>query len=52
MFLFLISGIVSDLFPGLIEKPIDYGILEMGIRDSIKEMGLEEVDGEFSFLCI
>jgi len=40
---------VSDLFPGLIEKSIDYGILETGIRDAIKEMGLEDVDGEFIF---
>lgn len=44
--------IISDLFPGLIEKPVDYGILEAGICSSIKQMGLENVDGEFSFLLI
>ncbi|KYQ60378.1 Dynein heavy chain 1, axonemal [Trachymyrmex zeteki] len=40
----LFNDIVSDLFPGIIEKPVDYGILETGIRRSIKQMGLEDVD--------
>ncbi|KAM0726282.1 Dynein axonemal heavy chain 1 [Formica fusca] len=42
--LMLFNGIVSDLFPGLIEKPVDYGILEAGIRKSIRQMGLEDVN--------
>ncbi|XP_011707083.1 PREDICTED: dynein heavy chain 1, axonemal-like, partial [Wasmannia auropunctata] len=40
----LFNGIVSDLFPGLTEKPVDYGILETSIRRSIQQMGLEDVD--------
>ncbi|XP_012056092.1 PREDICTED: dynein heavy chain 1, axonemal-like [Atta cephalotes] len=40
----LFNDIVSDLFPKLIEKPVDYGILEAGIRRSIRQMGLEDVD--------
>ncbi|RLU27110.1 hypothetical protein DMN91_000909 [Ooceraea biroi] len=40
----LFNSIVSDLFPGFIEKPVDYGILETGIRKSIRQMGLEDVN--------
>ncbi|XP_018339413.1 PREDICTED: dynein heavy chain 1, axonemal-like isoform X2 [Trachymyrmex septentrionalis] len=40
----LFNDILSDLFPKLIEKPVDYGILEAGIRRSIIQMGLEDVD--------
>lgn len=39
------SGIVSDLFPLLEEKPVDYGILEAEIRATSLRMGLEDVDG-------
>ena len=28
---------------------MDYGILEAGIRRSIRQMGLEDVDGKFTF---
>lgn len=44
--------IISDLFPGLIEIPMDYGVLEAGIHRSIKQMGLEDVNGESNFLLI
>ncbi|XP_039313454.1 dynein heavy chain 1, axonemal [Solenopsis invicta] len=40
----LFNGIISDLFLNIIEKSVDYGILETGIRSSIKQMGLEDVD--------
>ncbi|XP_076646459.1 dynein axonemal heavy chain 1 [Halictus rubicundus] len=40
----LFNGIVSDLFPLLEEKQVDYGVLEAEIRASIVRMGLEEVD--------
>ncbi|XP_018365084.1 PREDICTED: dynein heavy chain 1, axonemal-like [Trachymyrmex cornetzi] len=40
----LFNDIISDLFPELIEKPVNYGILEAGIRRSIRQMGLEDVD--------
>ncbi|XP_072745723.1 dynein axonemal heavy chain 1 [Anoplolepis gracilipes] len=44
----LFNDIVSDLFPGLIEKLVDYGnywtILEAGIRKSIEQMGLQDVN--------
>ncbi|CAK9804542.1 Dynein axonemal heavy chain 1 [Anthophora plagiata] len=40
----LFNGIVSDLFPRLEEKQVDYGILEAEIRTSILRMGLEEID--------
>lgn len=41
-----VTGIVMDLFPGLVEIPDDHSILEESIRQSIREMGLKEVDGE------
>ncbi|OAD57478.1 Dynein heavy chain 1, axonemal [Eufriesea mexicana] len=40
----LFSGIVSDLFPRLKEKHVDYGVLEAQIRATIVNMGLEEID--------
>lgn len=43
-------GIVSDLFPGLVEKEMDYEILKASIRKSVKQMGLQDVNGEFYFL--
>lgn len=44
------SGIVSDLFPRLEEKPVDYGILEAEIRATSLRMGLEDVDGIYFVL--
>lgn len=41
----LFNGIVTDLFPRMIEEAIDYGILEASIRESCLKMGLEDVDG-------
>ncbi|KYN02640.1 Dynein heavy chain 1, axonemal [Cyphomyrmex costatus] len=41
--IFLFLDIVSDIFPGLIEKPMDYEILEAGIRRSIRQMESIEV---------
>lgn len=52
LIILLFLGIVSDLFPGLIEKPVDYGILEADIRKSIRQMGLEAVNGKFSLSFI
>ncbi|XP_026674744.1 dynein heavy chain 1, axonemal-like [Ceratina calcarata] len=40
----LFNGIVSDLFPRLEEKQVDYGILEAEIRASISRMHLEGVN--------
>ncbi|XP_024940673.1 dynein heavy chain 1, axonemal [Cephus cinctus] len=40
----LFNGIVSDLFPKLVEETVDHGILEAGIRRSIKKMGLQDVN--------
>ncbi|XP_023289892.1 dynein heavy chain 1, axonemal [Orussus abietinus] len=40
----LFNGIVSDLFPRMVEKAVDHGILEAGIRRTIKKMGLLDVD--------
>ncbi|KAK0159286.1 hypothetical protein PV328_010182 [Microctonus aethiopoides] len=42
--LILFEGIVMDIFPGLVEIPDDHSILEESIRQSIREMGLKEVD--------
>lgn len=44
------SGIVSDLFPRLVEEAVDYGILEKSIRTNITQMGLEDVDGNYDTL--
>ncbi|CAL7945370.1 unnamed protein product [Xylocopa violacea] len=40
----LFNGIVSDLFPRLEEKQVDYGILEAQIRVAIVKLNLEEID--------
>lgn len=42
----LFNGIVSDLFPKIREKPVDYGILEEAIRKSCIKENLKDVDGE------
>ncbi|NXX96308.1 DYH1 protein, partial [Centropus bengalensis] len=47
----LFNGIVSDLFPKIKEKPIDYGILEEAIRKSCIKKDLKDVDG-FVTKCI
>ncbi|KAM6325251.1 LOW QUALITY PROTEIN: dynein axonemal heavy chain 1 [Podargus strigoides] len=47
----LFRGIVSDLFPNIKEKPVDYGILEEAIRKSCIEKNLKDVDG-FVTKCI
>lgn len=39
------SGIVSDLFPRMIEEAVDYGALEKSIKASCLEMLLQDVDG-------
>lgn len=41
----LFNGIVSDLFPRMVEETIDYGILEASIKQSCIKMGLEDVNG-------
>lgn len=45
------TGIVSDLFPRMLEEPVDYGILEASIKSSCINLGLEDVDGEFFNCC-
>ncbi|XP_044749962.1 dynein axonemal heavy chain 1-like [Coccinella septempunctata] len=40
----LFNGIVSDLFPRMVEEAVDYGALEKSIRASSIEMLLEDVD--------
>nr|XP_022908003.1 dynein heavy chain 1, axonemal-like [Onthophagus taurus] len=40
----LFNGIVSDLFPRMIEEVVDYGALEEAIRFCIRDKGLEDVD--------
>ncbi|NXR16043.1 DYH1 protein, partial [Semnornis frantzii] len=47
----LFNGIVSDLFPKIQEKPVDYGILEEAIRKSCIKENLKDVDG-FVTKCI
>lgn len=47
----LFRGIVSDLFPHVKEKPIDYGDLEDSMRKTCLKSGLEDVDG-FVTKCI
>ncbi|XP_019911214.2 dynein heavy chain 1, axonemal [Esox lucius] len=41
----LFNGIVSDLFPKIREQPIDYGTLEMSIRNVCAAKNLKDVDG-------
>ncbi|XP_054262356.1 dynein axonemal heavy chain 1-like [Macrosteles quadrilineatus] len=40
----LFNGIVSDLFPRMVEQPVDYGELEKSIRAVTVQFGLEDVD--------
>lgn len=45
-------GIVSDLFPRMVEEPVDYGVLEESIRASCITMGLEDVNGKTPIVLI
>lgn len=47
----LFNGIVSDLFPKILEEPIDYGTLEESIRDACESKQLKDVDGESFGFC-
>ncbi|CAH8612512.1 unnamed protein product [Heterobilharzia americana] len=47
----LFSGIVSDLFPNIREKLVDYGDLMIALKTSCSKLGLMEVDG-FVQKCI
>lgn len=40
-----LTGIVSDLFPRMVEEAVDYGALELAIRKSCIVLGLEDVNG-------
>ncbi|XP_017768545.1 PREDICTED: dynein heavy chain 1, axonemal-like [Nicrophorus vespilloides] len=40
----LFNGIVSDLFPRMVEEEVDYGVLEESIRICSINLGLEDVD--------
>lgn len=42
----LFNGIVSDLFPKMVEEAVDYGALETSIRTCLIESGLEDVNGD------
>lgn len=41
----LFTGIVSDLFPKIQDVPVDYGEMELSIREKSIEHGLEDVEG-------
>ncbi len=41
----LFNGIVSDLFPKIRDVPVDYGEMELSIREKSTEHGLEDVEG-------
>jgi len=45
----LFRGIVSDLFPNIKEEAIDYGSLMDSIKDSCPKLGVQDVEGSFSF---
>lgn len=47
-----IPGIVSDLFPRMVEEAVDYGILEQAIRSTAIKNGLEDVNGKLRMLQI
>ncbi|KAK3096562.1 hypothetical protein FSP39_001310 [Pinctada imbricata] len=47
----LFSGIVSDLFPNIVEQPIDYGALDTSLRKTCTKNGLKDVEG-FINKCI
>ncbi|KAK9870898.1 hypothetical protein WA026_009855 [Henosepilachna vigintioctopunctata] len=40
----LFNGIVSDLFPRMVEEAVDYGALEKSIRENCQLLLLEDVD--------
>ena len=42
----LFNGIVSDLFPKIRDVPVDYGDLELSIRNTTLNKGLEDVEGK------
>lgn len=42
----LFNGIVSDLFPKIRDVPVDYGDLELSIRNTTLGKGLEDVEGK------
>ncbi|XP_023309976.1 dynein heavy chain 1, axonemal-like [Anoplophora glabripennis] len=42
--LILFNGIVSDLFPRMVEEAIDYGVLEQSIRASCLKLGQDDVN--------
>uniref|UniRef100_A0A8C4NSC2 Dynein, axonemal, heavy chain 1 n=1 Tax=Dicentrarchus labrax TaxID=13489 RepID=A0A8C4NSC2_DICLA len=44
----LFKGIVSDLFPKTKQEPINYGILEVSMRDVCAKKNLKDVDGYIS----
>ena len=39
----LFNALVNDLFPGIVIPPVDYGVLETQIKESLVGMGLQEV---------
>lgn len=43
----LFNGIISDLFPRMVEEVVDYGELEESIRFCTINFVLEDVKGEF-----
>lgn len=45
----LFNGIISDLFPRMVEEVVDYGDLEEAIRASTLKMLLEDVNGTLIF---
>ncbi|KAL0272753.1 UNVERIFIED_CONTAM: hypothetical protein PYX00_005611 [Menopon gallinae] len=45
----LFNGIVSDLFPRMVQETVDYGDLEDAIRETISKMVLEDVNGMLIF---
>lgn len=47
----LFNGIISDLFPGVVEVAPDYGLLMESIHETIKEMQLQPVPS-FCTKCI
>lgn len=47
----LFNGIISDLFPGVVEVQVDYGLLMESIQETVKEMQLQPVPS-FCTKCI
>lgn len=44
--MYILTGIVSDLFPLIKQQVIDYGSLEKSIRDVTLSFELDDVDGK------